>query len=166
MHDGAPAHKSKIVTKFPNDNNINVLEWPGNSPDLNPIENAWNYLKNKSPREETKQYQRSAWGAKKTLGNPGLHLLRLPCWFHAQKALSGHQFKGRDDKILIKCGIKDVNCKIISFEFFVKIFNQCKDSFLPALYCRIRRTDKFTIRMSKPAWLLLEWNTVVLSREQ
>jgi len=26
MHDGAPAHKSKIVTKFVNDNNINVLE--------------------------------------------------------------------------------------------------------------------------------------------
>ena len=24
-----------------------VLEWPGNSPDLNPIENAWNYIKNK-----------------------------------------------------------------------------------------------------------------------
>jgi len=35
------------VTKFLNDNNVNVLEWPGNSPDLNPIENARNYLKNK-----------------------------------------------------------------------------------------------------------------------
>ena len=26
---------------------IPVLKWPGNSPDLNPIENAWNYMKNK-----------------------------------------------------------------------------------------------------------------------
>ena len=47
MHDGAPAHKSKTVSKFLTDNNIPVLEWPGNSPDLNPIENAWNYIKNK-----------------------------------------------------------------------------------------------------------------------
>ena len=40
MQDGAPAHRSKTVTKFLEDSNIRVLEWPGNSPDLNPIENA------------------------------------------------------------------------------------------------------------------------------
>ena len=37
MHDGAPAHKSKTVLKFLTDQNIHTLEWPGNSPDLNPI---------------------------------------------------------------------------------------------------------------------------------
>ena len=47
MHDGAPAHKSKSVSKFLTEHNIKVLEWLGNSPDFNPIENAWKYLKNK-----------------------------------------------------------------------------------------------------------------------
>lgn len=47
MHDGAPAHKTKKISQFLKDNNIKVLEWPGNSPDLNPIENAWNNMKNK-----------------------------------------------------------------------------------------------------------------------
>ena len=46
MHDGAPACKSMIVAKFLYNHDIHVLEWPDNSPDLNPIENARNFLKN------------------------------------------------------------------------------------------------------------------------
>ena len=46
MHDGAPAHKSRAVKQFLDEQNIKVLDWPGNSPDLNPIENAWNKMKN------------------------------------------------------------------------------------------------------------------------
>ena len=46
MQDGDPAHRSKVVKKWLKDN-IPVLECLRNSPDLNPIENAWNDMKNK-----------------------------------------------------------------------------------------------------------------------
>ena len=46
MQDGALTHRSKVVKKWPKDNHVPVLESPGNSPYLNPIENAWNYMKN------------------------------------------------------------------------------------------------------------------------
>ena len=47
MYSGAPPHKSKSVSKFLTEHNIKVFKWPGNSPELNPIKNAWNYLKTK-----------------------------------------------------------------------------------------------------------------------
>ena len=52
MHDRAPAHKSKSVSKFLTEHNIKVLEWPGNSPDFNPIKNAWNYPKKNFKRRD------------------------------------------------------------------------------------------------------------------
>ena len=39
MLDSAPCHRSKVATEFLKINTISVLEWPGNSPDLNPIKN-------------------------------------------------------------------------------------------------------------------------------
>ena len=45
IQDGAPCHCFKIVKKFLGDNNVVTLDWPGISPDLNPIENLWSKTK-------------------------------------------------------------------------------------------------------------------------
>ena len=45
MHDGAPCHRSKLVKQFFTKNHIKILDWPGNSPDFNLIENLWTKMK-------------------------------------------------------------------------------------------------------------------------
>ena len=47
MDDSAPCHRAKKVNEWKTENGIIQLDWPGNSPDLNPIENLWSHLKQK-----------------------------------------------------------------------------------------------------------------------
>jgi transposase len=47
MHDNAPCHTSKVVKDYLAESGVEFLEWPAFSPDLNPIENVWAWIKYK-----------------------------------------------------------------------------------------------------------------------
>lgn len=53
LMDKAPAHTASSTAQWLQRNGTRVVDsWPGNSPDLNPIENLWGWMKRKLYQRE------------------------------------------------------------------------------------------------------------------
>ena len=70
MHDYATCHKANKVPNYLEKNEINVLPWPGNSPDPNPIENLWENDKQKIAQEVVTDVDTSITRLKKVRSSP------------------------------------------------------------------------------------------------
>ena len=69
QQDNAPCHTAKIYWQWFEENNIKIMSWPANSPDLNCIGNLWSWLNHNLGKIKTKDPDRLKEEVTKLLNN-------------------------------------------------------------------------------------------------
>jgi transposase len=100
LHDGAPCHTAKVVTKWLADEGVSVIApWPGSSPDLNPIENLWTVMKrrvaahNPTSLDNLKEVVKKVWVQETSLDYCRTLARSMPSRIAAVLAANGHHTK-------------------------------------------------------------------------
>ena len=82
QQDNDPKYTSRLAKEFLRNNVLEVMDWPSNSPDLNPIENLWAIVKGNVERRlpknlgELERFMAEEWRAIPETGNE--RLIKLP----------------------------------------------------------------------------------------
>jgi DDE superfamily endonuclease len=94
--DGAPCHKSKkvmdVLKRYKEE--FSIMDWLGNSSDLNPIENRWSLMKQKLKNNKKITSLPKLIDAFKTMWVTDMAKLQEACILHSLQAPACHQQQG------------------------------------------------------------------------
>ena len=100
MHDGARRRKSKVVSEYLTKSKVEILDWPENSPNLDPIETLWRYTKNKVLEKQPFSAAKLLIAIKEISVNNRLRVLRIPSSKYAHPSCYSSARENRKQKIL------------------------------------------------------------------
>ncbi len=100
QQDLAPAHTAKGTKSWLNDRGVTVLDWPANSPDLNPHRESMGYCQEEDERHQTQQCR---WPEGRYLSNLGFHYtwaVLQADYLHATPHWCSNSCKRRPNQVL------------------------------------------------------------------